>query len=178
MKLTVPNVAAQTPAGTVNAASCTVNKVLALYQRVSRLPLVGRPLFSLGFALKAPYFLTITPSVLELRENYAEVKIRNWWGVHNHIGTVHAIAVANALEMAMGALAEATIPAHLRWIPKGMELRYLALSDSSLVAIAETDPGDWVEPGEVRVRVRALRSDNITTVEGAIVLHTSLRADP
>ncbi len=93
-------------------------------------------------------------------------------GVHNHIGTVHAIAVANGL-MAMGALAGVTIPADLRWIPKGMELHYLAKSDSSLTAIAETDPDDWVQPGEVRVRVRALRADGVATVSGVIVPHTS-----
>ena len=79
--------------------------------------------------------------------------------MHNHVGTVHAIAVANGLEMAMGALAEATIPAHLRWIPKGMELEYLALSSSTLVATADTDPADWEQPGEVAVRVQATRDD-------------------
>jgi hypothetical protein len=103
------------------------------------------------------------------------VRIRKWWGVHNHIGTVHVIAVANGLEMAMGALAEATIPAHLRWIPKGMELEYLALSDSTILATADTDPADWAGPGEVRVRVQATRSDGTPVVRGTIRLHVSER---
>ena len=46
--------------------------------------------------------------------------------MHNHIGTVHAIALCNGLEAAMGALAEATIPSDKRWIPKGMEVAYTA----------------------------------------------------
>lgn len=152
-------------------------KILDLYHRASKIPVVGKAVFSWAFAVKAPYFLTIQPSVVELRPNYAEIKIRKWWGVQNHLGTVHAIAVANGLEMAMGALAEATIPSHLRWIPKGMELSYRAMSNSSLAAIAETDPADWIEPGEVRVRVRSLRADGITTVEGVIVLHTSRKPE-
>ena len=94
-------------------------KVLDLYDRAARVPVVGKGAFSLAMGLKAPYFLTIVPSLVELRPNYAEVRIRKWWGVHNHIGTVHVIAVANGLELAMGALAEATVPAQLRWIPKG-----------------------------------------------------------
>ncbi len=106
-------------------------KVLDLYDRATRIPLVGRGAFSLAFALKAPYFLTIAPTLVELRPNHAEVRVRKWWGVHNHIGTVHVIAVANGIEMAMGALAEASVPAHLRWIPKGMQLEYLAMSDST-----------------------------------------------
>jgi acyl-coenzyme A thioesterase PaaI-like protein len=136
---------------------------------------IGRGAFSLAFALKAPYFLTIAPTVLELRPNFAKIKVRKWWGVHNHIGTVHAIAVANGLEMAMGALAEATIPPHLRWIPKGMQLEYLAMSTSTLVAIAETDSTDWEQAGEVDVRVRAEREDGTVVVRGTIRLHTSER---
>ena len=147
-------------------------KVLDLYDRASRVPL-GRGAFSLAFGLKAPYFLTIAPTVVELRPNHAAVRVRKWWGVHNHIGTVHVIAVANGLEMAMGALAEATIPSGLRWIPKGMELEYLALSDSTLLATADTDPADWAGPGEVDVRVQATRADGTVVVRGVIRLHVT-----
>jgi hypothetical protein len=150
-------------------------KVLDLYERATRVPLIGRGAFSLAFGLKAPYFLTIAPTVVELRPNHAEVRVRKWWGVHNHIGTVHVIAVANGMEMAMGALAEATIPGHLRWIPKGMELEYLALSDSTLLATADTDPSDWTGPGEIAVRVQATRADGAVVVRGVIRLHVSER---
>jgi acyl-coenzyme A thioesterase PaaI-like protein len=150
-------------------------KVLDLYQRATRVPVLGRGAFSLAFALKAPYFLTIAPTLVELRPNHAEVRVRKWWGVHNHIGTVHVIAVANGLEMAMGALAEATVPAHLRWIPKGMELEYLAMADSTLLAAADTDPADWVGPGEIDVRVQATRDDGTVVVRGVIRLYISER---
>jgi acyl-coenzyme A thioesterase PaaI-like protein len=149
-------------------------KVLDLYQRASRLP-GGRGLFSLAFGVNAPYFLTITPTVVELRPNYAAVRVRKWWGVHNHIGTLHVIAVANGLEMAMGALAEATIPEHLRWIPKGMELEYLAMATTTVLATADTDPSDWERTGEVPVRVQATRADGTVVVRGTIRLHVSER---
>jgi len=152
-------------------------KVLDLYDRAARVPVVGKGAFSLAMGLKAPYFLTIVPSLVELRPNYAEVRIRKWWGVHNHIGTVHVIAVANGLELAMGALAEATVPAQLRWIPKGMSLEYLALADSTLTATAQTDAADWLEPGEVPVRVQAVRSDGMVVVAGVMTLHTSHKPD-
>jgi hypothetical protein len=150
-------------------------KVLDLYERTARVPVLGRGAFSLAFGLKAPYFLTIAPTLLELRPNHAAVRIRKWWAVQNHIGTVHVIAVANGLEMAMGALAEATIPPHLRWIPKGMELEYLALADSTVLATADTDPGDWAGPGAVEVRVEATRSDGTVVVRGVIRLHVTER---
>ena len=150
-------------------------RVLDLYDRATRIPVLGRGAFSLAFALKAPYFLTIAPTLVELRPNFAQVRVRKWWGVQNHIGTVHVIAVANGLEMAMGALAESTIPTHLRWIPKGMELEYLAMSTSTLLATAETDPEDWDHPGEIAVRVQATRDDATVVVRGVIRLHLSAR---
>lgn len=152
-----------------------MSKVLELYERASRVPVVGRGAFSLAFALKAPYFLTIAPTLVELRPNHAQVRVRKWWGVHNHIGTMHVIAVANGLEMAMGALAEASVPAHLRWIPKGMALEYLAMSDSTMTATADTDPQDWAGPGEIAVRVQATRADGTVAVRGTITLHLSER---
>lgn len=146
-------------------------QVLDVYRRSAKVPVLGRGAFSLAVALRAPYFLTIAPSVIELRPNHAVVRVRKWWGVHNHIGTVHVIAVANGLEMAMGVLAEATVPAHLRWLPKGMELEYVAKSSSTLLATAETDPSDWDAPGEIPVRVQATREDGTVVVRGTIRLH-------
>ena len=97
--------------------------ILRLYRRVTRLPL-GDRIFSFAFARKAPYFATIRPRFTVLEPNHVELVIPKRRAVHNHIGTVHAIALCNGLEAAMGALAEATIPPHKRWIPKGMEVAY------------------------------------------------------
>ena len=89
------------------------NYLLRLYHKTTSLPF-GRWIFSRMFARKAPYFASIRPSVTELRPNFCEVRFARRRKVENHIGTVHVIAICNALEMAMGGLAEATIPKHLR----------------------------------------------------------------
>ncbi|MGB7319715.1 MAG: DUF4442 domain-containing protein, partial [Planktotalea sp.] len=85
---------------------------------------------------------------------------------------VHVIAVANGLEMAMGFLAEATVPKHLRWIPKGMELTYPAKGESDLICEAISDPADWVA-GELPIKVSARRTDGTVVVEGVINLWIS-----
>ena len=144
--------------------------VLDLYTSMSKLP-QGERLFSIAFSRKAPYFATIKPRFIDLRPNYAELVVPKRRAVHNHIGTVHAIALCNGLEAAMGALAEATIPPGKRWIPKGMEVRYTAKADSDVRCIAETDPERWVsdEP-DLPVRVRGVRKDGTTVIEGTIHL--------
>ncbi|RJQ76785.1 DUF4442 domain-containing protein [Pseudonocardiaceae bacterium YIM PH 21723] len=146
--------------------------VLKAYRKASEYPL-GKRLFSLAFSLKAPYFRTVRPFVAELRPHYARVDIKKRWGVHNHIGTVHAIAACNGLEAAMGALAEATVPAGKRWIPKGMEVRYTAKSSSDLQCIAETTAEDWAKGGDVPVRVKCVRTDGVASVEGVITIYVS-----
>jgi acyl-coenzyme A thioesterase PaaI-like protein len=150
-----------------------VPAVLAMYQRLSRRPF-GRRLFSIAFALKAPYFATVRPYFAQLRPNYAEVHLRKRRRVHNHLKTVHVIAIANGLEAAMGALAEASIPPGRRWIPKGMRLDYTALADSDIVCVAETPDADWSAPS-VSVQVTARRADGTVVVRGAIELHISDR---
>jgi len=149
------------------------NRILRLYGRTAKWP-GGRRLFSSLFARKAPYFASIRPLVTVLRPNFCEVRFQKRRRVENHIGTVHVIAIANALEMAMGGLAEATIPKHLRWIPKGMELEYTAKANSGIRAVAQTDAKVW-RPGEVPVTVTAFRDDGETVVEGTIRLHVSER---
>jgi acyl-coenzyme A thioesterase PaaI-like protein len=152
-----------------------MSRVLDLWNTTSRLP-QGQRIFSTLFARRAPYFASIHPRFTEIRPNHAELVIRKRRSVHNHIGTVHAIALCNGLEAAMGALAEATIPAHKRWIPKGMDVRYTAKADSDITCVAETDPEQWTgDDPDLGVRVRGVRRDGTVVIEGTIRLWVTER---
>ena len=153
--------------------------VLDLWRKTSALPL-GTRIFSLAFSQKAPYFATIRPRFTVVEPDHAELVIPKRRGVHNHIGTVHAIALCNGLEAAMGALAESTIPRDRRWIPRGMEVAYTAKADSDITCIAETDPEQWTadlgEGYDRPVRVRGVRADGTVVVEGEIRLWVTAKS--
>jgi hypothetical protein len=150
--------------------------VLDLWKKTSPLPL-GSRIFSIAFSQKAPYFATIRPRFTVIEPNHAELVIRKRRGVHNHIGTVHAIALCNGLVAAMGALAEASIPRGKRWIPKGMEVAYTAKADSDITCIAETDADQWTsDDPDLPVRVRGVRADGTVVVEGVIRLWVTAKA--
>lgn len=154
-----------------------MSQVLTMWQKTSALPVVGSRVFSVLFARKAPYFASIRPRFLTIEPNRAELLIPKRRRVHNHLGTVHAIALCNGLEAAMGALAEATIPADRRWIPKGMEVAYTAKATSDIVCIAETDPEQWTgSDPDLPVRVRGVRDDGTVVIEGVIRLWVTPRA--
>ena len=134
-------------------------------------PLLGARVFSFAFTQKAPYFFTIRPRFTVIEPNHVELVFRDRRGVHNHIGTVHAIALCNGLEAAMGALAEVSIPDDRRWIPKGMEVSYTAKASGDITCIAETDPEQWAsDDPDLPVRVRGVRRDGTVVIEGVIRL--------
>lgn len=149
------------------------NYVLRYWNRVQNIP-GGKYLFSRALSMKAPYFSTISATIEELRPNFARVTMKKRRAVQNHIGTVHVIAICNLLEMAMGTCAEASVPSHLRWIPKGMTVDYTAKAGSDITGIAEIRPEDW-KPGDLNVKVTAMDTDGKVVVQGVIKLWISAK---
>ena len=152
-----------------------MSQVLGLWRKATALPVVGEPVgsrvFSVLFGQKAPYFASIRPRFTVIEPNHAELVIKDRRGVHNHIGTVHAIALCNGLEAAMGALAEASIPREKRWIPKGMEVEYTAKAAGDVTCIAETEQAQWDgDDPDLPVRVRGELADGTVVIRGEIRL--------
>jgi hypothetical protein len=128
--------------------------VLQLYKTLSRKPM-GRWLFSRLVCFKAPYFGSIRPRMAVLEPNRAEATIRHRRGVTNHLGTVHAIALCNLAEFTGGLMTDASLPASMRWIPKGMTVEYLkkAMGTQRGVATPEFTPYEASEGYELPVHV-------------------------
>lgn len=106
-----------------------------IHRRLRRWP-GGTWLFSRAVCLRAPYFATIAPRIAVLEPGRCEVRIADRRRVHNHIGTVHAIALCNMAELAGGLMTDVTIPASMRWIPKGMQVEYLKKAVGPMRAVA------------------------------------------
>jgi acyl-coenzyme A thioesterase PaaI-like protein len=155
----------------MTADTTSKNSVLALYERCRRLPF-GDRLFTTIVARRAPYFRSISPHIVSLTPGACEVLVKKARPVLNHIGTVHVIAIVNGLEMAMGVMAEASIPAGLRWIPKGMNVNYTAKAGTDIRCLARLDQSAW-RPGEVDVDVVAQDADDEPVVKGTIRLWIS-----
>lgn len=139
------------------------------YRKLSAKPL-GTKVFGLAYMVKAPYFRSIRPQVRAMEPHHGAVRIAKRKAVQNHIGTVHAIAVANGLEAAMGLMCEATVPDGMRWIPKGIQLDYLAKVPGDVDCVARTTPEQWAQepPFEVEVECIATLADGTKVVEGRI----------
>jgi acyl-coenzyme A thioesterase PaaI-like protein len=134
-----------------------MSAALKLWNRLSRWP-GGAWLYGRLICLRAPYFATIAPRFTRLEPGRCEIDLRDRRRVHNHIGTVHAIALCNLAELSAGMVSEATLPAGMRWIPKGMTVEYLAKATGTMHALATpqapvealAEGREW--PVEVNVR--------------------------
>jgi len=111
------------------------NKTLALYERFRRWP-AGHWLFTRAICFKAPYFASIRPLITVLEPGRCEATLRHRRAVTNHLGTVHAIALCNLAELSGGMMTEASLPAGMRWIPKGMTVEYRRKAVGTMHAVA------------------------------------------
>lgn len=109
--------------------------LLRLYRRFLRWP-GGRWLFGRAVCFKAPYFASIRPTFRLLERGRCEVTIADRRAVHNHIGTVHAIALCNLAELSAGVMTDASLPKGMRWIPKGMTVSYLTKAKGTMRGVA------------------------------------------
>jgi len=149
-----------------------MNKVLKMHAQMSKYPF-GKWLFSRAVARMAPYFLTIKPTVEEIRHNYIKVSMRKRRAVHNHLKTVHAIACCNLCEFAAGVCMEASIPKHRRWIPIGMDVAYVAKAGSDLTASCDLSSVDWDNCTEALCNVSVRDVNDVEVVKAVITMKVS-----
>lgn len=159
---------------TAQTDTAPASAVLSQWRRWSRTAL-GRWLFARAVCHKAPYFATIKPRVLELAPGVARFSMQKRRSVENHIGSVHAIAMANLCELAGGLVTEVTIPANRRWIPRGMTIEYLKRADTAIVATARLSKTDWSQATNVAVPVSVTDARGQEVVRAVITMYVSPR---
>lgn len=94
--------------------------------------------------------------------------------VENHIGTVHALAMGNLCELAAGTVTEVSLPASMRWLPRGMTIEYLRKAESDVTATARLNKTEWSGAAEnVAVPVSVVDSTGTEVVRAVITMYVS-----
>lgn len=145
--------------------------ITKLYQKLKKIPL-GRHMFSWMVCYRAPYFKSISPYFETLDRGICIASIKNRKRIHNHIGTIHAIAVCNLAEAVAGLYMEASIPPHLRWIPKGMQVEYLKKTPTDLVARCE-QPANAIQLGNNTLLIEVFDTHQEVVLTAKIDMYVS-----
>ena len=146
--------------------------MLNLYNKVAGLPL-GKRIFSKMVCIKAPYFNTIKPLFEELKAGKCVITMKKRRSVHNHIGTVHAIAMCNISELAAGTMLEASIPKDMRWIPKKMSVEYLQVAKTDLKAVCALQEVKWEGSFDLPITVDVTDKANNVVFRAVIAMYVS-----
>ena len=149
-----------------------MNRILKLQDQLKSVPF-GDSIFSGVLARFAPYFTTIKPKVEELRPNYMKASMKKRRAVHNHLKTVHAIAMCNLCEFTGGILMEASIPKHRRWIPVAMTVNYVAKAKTDLTATCDLSHIEWDTCDEVICNVSVRDTSDVEVMNAAITMKVS-----
>lgn len=147
----------------------------AYYQRISKLPF-GNRIFSRLVTFIAPYFASIHPLIKDVRPGHCAILIKERRSIRNHIGTIHAIAMCNIAELAMGIVADVSIKPNLRWIPRSMKVEYLSKAKGTLTGICDIDP-EIIVPGDVDVPVEVMNESGKIVFRAVITLYISEKPD-
>ncbi len=150
------------------------NTALTAWRRLRGLPL-GRWLFTRAVCLRAPYFASLSPLILEIEPDHVTARVRKRRKVKNHIGTVHALACANLCELCAGVLMEAAVPADRRWIPRGMSIEYLAKAATDVTATARLPETRWEDGEDVPVDVSVRGEDGREVVHAVIRMYITAK---
>lgn len=145
--------------------------ITKIYKKLEKFPF-GKHLFSWIVCYRAPYFKSISPLFEALDNGICIASIKNKKRIHNHIGTIHAIAVCNLAEAVAGLYMEASIPSHLRWIPKGMHVEYLKKTPTDLIARCE-QPADTIKLGVNTLTIHVFDTSEEVVLTANIDMHVS-----
>lgn len=142
-----------------------MSQFLTMYKQL------GAEKFSTAIPSVAPYFGSIDPEFIDLRPGHAEIRIRNQPKVHNHIATVHAIALCNGAELVAGCCTDASIPAGARWLPVAMSVQYLAKATTDIRVVSEAADVDWSLAGNVDVPIAAYDTEGGKVFSAVITMN-------
>lgn len=107
------------------------NFIRDVWNRLERVP-GGKLMYSRLIGRLAPYTGTVGATVQELHEGYSRVTMADRRRVRNHLSCIHAVALANLVELTGNLALGYSLPDDARFIVSGMSLDYLKKARGSI----------------------------------------------
>ena len=115
------------------------NVVRVAWDRLANIP-GGKHLFSRLIGRIAPYTGTMGAVVRELGNGYAKVTLTDRKAVRNHLSCVHAVALANLVELTGNVALAYSLPDDARFIVAGMSLDYIKKARGTITGECKIPP--------------------------------------
>jgi acyl-coenzyme A thioesterase PaaI-like protein len=140
----------------VTPPQSTGERLLRLWRRLAPIP-GGRWLFALILGRAVPYSGSVSPRIEVLEPGHARVSIRQRRRLEQHLGSIHAIALANAGELASGLALNAALPPGARGIVTAFRMEYRKKARGTITA-------DCRLAARAREAITAVAQEHVTKV--------------
>jgi acyl-coenzyme A thioesterase PaaI-like protein len=143
------------------------NFIREVWDRLERVP-GGKLLYSRMIGRLAPYTATIGAVVQELGDGYSRVTLTDRRAVRNHLSCVHAVALANLVELTGNVALGYSLPDDARFIVAGMGLDYIKKARGTITGECRTPPIESSARQEYQINVTLRDEDGDVVVEGTL----------
>jgi acyl-coenzyme A thioesterase PaaI-like protein len=143
------------------------NFIRAAWDRLCGIP-GGKRIFSGLVGRVAPYTGTIGAVVQELGPGYSRVTLADRRAVRNHLSCVHAVALANLVELTGNVALGYSLPDDARFIVAGMSLDYVKKARGTITGECRTPPIESSEKREYEVNVTLRDEGGDVVVDGVL----------
>lgn len=143
------------------------NVVREAWDRLQKLP-GGKRIFSRLVGRLAPYTGTLGAVVQELGEGHSRVTLTDRKAVRNHLSCVHAVALANLVELTGNLALAYSLPDDARFIVAGMNLDYLKKARGTITGECRIQPIESSARKEYDVPVVLKDPSGAVVVEGTL----------
>lgn len=144
------------------------NVVREAWNRLRSIP-GGKRLFTGLIGRLAPYTGTMGAVVQDLGDGYSQVTLADRRAVRNHLSCVHAVALANLVELTGNLALAYSLPDDARFIVSGMSLDYVKKARGTITGECRIPPIESSVKQEYEVPV-VLRDPT-----GDVVVHGTLK---
>ena len=142
-------------------------RILTLWRALDRWP-GGDRVFSFLLGRLVPYSGSVRPRIRRLGPGRCRAEMRERRRVRNHLGSVHATALATVGELATGLAILTALPPRTRGILTELEAEYRKKARGTLAATCRTEvpdvPGDDSVDHRAAAAIRDQEDDHVATV--------------
>jgi acyl-coenzyme A thioesterase PaaI-like protein len=128
----------------------------------------GKLLYSRIVGRLAPYTGTIGAVVQELRDGYSRVTLADRRAVRNHLSCIHAVALANLVELTGNLALGYSLPNDARFIVAGMGVDYIKKARGTITGECHILPIDSNAKQEYQIKVTLRDESGDVVVEGTL----------
>jgi uncharacterized protein (TIGR00369 family) len=145
----------------------SMNLVRTMWDRLSPLP-GGKVVFSRMVGRMAPYTGTMRAKIEDLRDGYSRVTLADRHAVRNHLACLHAIALANLIELTGNIAVAYTLPDDARFIVSGLGVDYIKKARGTITGECRCPPIQSNTKQEYQIRVSLKNEEGQVVAEGTL----------